>query len=75
MAKRYLTKEEKRNFNYWKSNYDNGTLLTESDLAQICKDNNYDSAKIGAYILKLSNSNVNSSYSEFDLCTDDVPCI
>ena len=66
MAKRYLTKEEKKNYKIWTKEAEAGTLLTSSDISEICKQCGNNPQKIGEHILKLVGK-VNNTEFEFDV--------
>lgn len=79
MAKRYLTKEEKRNFIAWSRENENGTLLTSETLQKICADFENDPRKIGEYMLSLNAKSIckesTPSESDFDCDLGDIPCV
>ena len=77
MAKRYLTKEEKRNFMLWNQENNNGTLLTSEKLSAICNQYGNDPEKIGSKILELSAKIINhpEEVPQDDFEMDDIPFI
>lgn len=79
MSKRYLTKEEKRNFTTWNREYRNGTLLTSEAIHDICTKYQNDPKKIGDYILSInsknSSCNADPNPAEFDSELDDIPYV
>lgn len=80
MAKRYLTKEEKRNFILWTRENSNGTLLTSEKLSKICDECNNNPEKIGIKILDLA-AKIKSHPEEIeeipqdDFEMDDIPFV
>lgn len=77
MAKRYLTKEEKRNFILWNQENSNGTLLTSEKLSDICNQYGNDPGKIGNRILELATKTIShpEEISQDDFEMDDIPFV
>lgn len=77
MAKRYLTKEEKRNFILWNQENSNGTLLTSEKLSDICNQYGNDPEKIGNRILELATKTIShpEEISQDDFEMDDIPFV
>lgn len=75
MSKRYLTKEEKKNFILWTKENLNGTLLTSESLSDLCKKNDNDAVKIGNAILSMLNKSapIRDFTDNFLSMDDDVP--
>ena len=81
MAKRYLSKEEKRNFITWNKENANGTLLTSAEIQKICNEMKNDPKKIGEYILSLNEKTQDGGKdklwpdTDFDCDLEDIPCV
>ena len=77
MAKRYLTKEEKRNIILWNQENNNGTLLTSEKLSDICNLYGNDPEKIGNKLLELAAKKTNhpEEVPQDDFEMDDIPFV